>query len=236
MSARTEYPTSRQGGDEFEHFLVRPAGEGSRPVVLIFPNFLGLDQFDLDVAGRIAALGYAAFGCDLYGKGRRGTDRESGFALMRPLLDDRALLQDRMLAILATARDLPEVDSARIAAIGFCFGGLCALDLARTGADIRGAASFHGLFTPPGNLDGRPIEAKVIAFHGWADSAVPPEQVVALGEELSGVGADWQIHCFGGAVHGFTHLGDAEGGVRFNALAASRSWRTLEAFLGECFA
>jgi dienelactone hydrolase len=75
----------------------------------------------------------------------------------------------------------------------------------------------------------------VIAFHGWADSAVPPEQVVALGEELSGVGADWQIHCFGGAVHGFTHLGDAEGGVQFNALAASRSWRTLETFLGECF-
>jgi dienelactone hydrolase len=236
VNAQTTPMTARFADEEFEHFLACPAGDGPWPVVLIFPNFLGLDETDLENAGRITAMGYAAFGCDLYGKGRRGTDRESGFALMRPLLDDRALLQDRMLAILAMARDLPEVDSARIAAIGFCFGGLCALDLARTGADIRGAASFHGLFTPPGNLAGRPIGARVIAFHGWADSAVPPEQVVALGEELSGVGADWQIHCFGGAVHGFTHLGDVEGDVQFNALAASRSWRTLETFLGECLA
>ena len=231
----TEHFTSRHDGEDYQHFLSIAQGGGPRPAVLVFPNFLGLNQFDVDIAVRLAALGYAAVGCDLYGKGKRGGSREEGFALMQPLREDRALLQQRMAAILATARGLPAVDPAQVAAIGFCFGGLCVLDLARTGADIKGAASFHGLFTPPGNLDGRPIRAKVIAFHGWADAAVPPAQVVALGEELTGVGADWQIHCFGGAVHGFTHLDDAAGGVPFNQLAASRSWRTLESFLEECF-
>ena len=155
---------------------------------------------------------------------------------MKPLRDDRPLLQARMLHLLEIVRGLPEVDGARVAAIGFCFGGLCVLDLARTGADVKGVASFHGLFTPPPNLPEPRIGARVAVYHGWEDALALPEDVVALGRELSGAGCDWQIHCFGGAVHGFTHARPPEEGIPFNALADKRSWRAVEDFLAECFA
>ena len=176
---------SRHGDAVLENFLTGGDPGTPRPGVLIFPNFLGLDDFDEAVGERLAGWGYAAFGCDLYGKGRRGTDRESGLALMAPFRDDRALLQDRMTTLLEAARGRPEIDSGRVAAIGFCFGGLCVLDLARTGADLAGVASFHGLLTPPGNLPEPKIRARVAVYHGWADASVPPAQMVALGEELS---------------------------------------------------
>jgi dienelactone hydrolase len=204
--------------------------------VLIFPNFRGLDDDDEKAGQRLAGLGYAAFGCDLYGKGRRGTDRASGLALMTPFRQDRPFLQERMVALLETARAQPEIDPDRIAAIGFCFGGLCVLDLARTGADVTGVASFHGLLTPPYNIPRPRITSRVAVFHGWADASVPPEQVVALGEELSRAGCDWQIHAYGGAVHGFTHLGDPDTDIPHSRLAAERSWRSLEGFLAESFA
>ena len=227
---------SRHGESVLEGFLTTANPEQARPGILVFPNFLGLDESDEAVASRLAGLGYAAFGCDLYGRGKRGTDRESGFALMAPFRDDRAFLQERMKSLLETARALPEIDPSRMAAIGFCFGGLCVLDLARTGADIAGVASFHGLLSPPGNLPEPKIRARVAVYHGWADASVPPDQLVALGEELSRAGCDWQIQAYGGAVHGFTHLGDPDTEIPHNQLAAERSWRSLEAFLGECFA
>jgi dienelactone hydrolase len=227
---------STHDGLALESFVASVPGAGPRPAVLIFPNFLGLDGVDDENAQRLAGMGYTAFGCDLYGKGNRATTRDEGFALMSPLQQDRALLQARMTHLLEVARQQPEVDASKVAAIGFCFGGLCALDLARTGADVAGVASFHGLFTPPPNLPSPDISARVAVYHGWADALVPPEQVTALGEELTGAGCDWQIHCYGGAVHGFTHARPAEEGIPVNALADKRSWRSLADFLEECFA
>ena len=98
----------------------------------------------------------------------------------------------------------------QIVVAGYCFGGQCALDLARSGADIAAAVSFHGLFDPPG-LPPQKISAKVVAFHGWDDPMVPPEKVVALGKELTEAGCDWQIHAYGHVGHGFTnpHASDA---------------------------
>jgi dienelactone hydrolase len=156
---------------------------------------------------------------------------------MGRLRSDRAGLRDRLLAVLETSRGLPEAASQKIAVIGYCFGGQCALDLARAGADVAGVASFHGLFDPPG-LPARPIEAKVVAYHGWDDPMVPPEAVIALGKELTEAGADWQIHAYGHVGHGFTNphassLGIE--GVRFNEAAARRSWAALEDYLGELF-
>lgn len=222
-------------GVALESFVATAPGAGPRPAVLIFPNFFGLDEVDDANAERLVGLGYAAFGCDLYGKGRRGGTREDAAARMNPLLADRALLQARMLHLLEVAR-AQGVDASRVAAVGFCFGGLCALDLARTGADVAGVASFHGLFTPPPNLPAPQIGARVAVYHGWADALVPPEQVVALGRELTGAGCDWQIHCFGGAVHGFTHARPPEEGLPVNALADRRAWKAAADFLAECFA
>jgi dienelactone hydrolase len=227
---------SQHGDVVLESILTRDARARPRPVVMIFPNFLGLDEVDDENAERILALGYAAFACDLYGKGQRGGTREDAAARMKPLREDRPLLQARMLHLLEIARGLAEVDGARVAAIGFCFGGLCVLDLARTGADVAGVASFHGIFTPPGNIESPRITARVAVYHGWEDALAPPEDVVALGRELSGASCDWQIHCFGGAVHGFTHAPPPEEGIPFNALANKRSWRAVEDFLAECFA
>jgi dienelactone hydrolase len=236
MAAVKRVIESRHGDLELESFLLTDPDAGPRPVVMIFPNFIGLDETDDENAERLVAMGYAAFGCDLYGKGQRGGTREDGFARMNPLRENRPLLQARMLHLLDLVRGLPEIDGTQVAAIGFCFGGLCVLDLARTGADVAGVASFHGLFTPPGNIETPDIKARIAVYHGWEDAHVPPEDVVALGRELTGAGCDWQIHCFGGAVHGFTHAGPPEEGIPFNALANKRSWRAVEDFLAECFA
>jgi len=227
---------SSHDGFALESFIATEAGAGPRPAVLIFPNFLGLDHVDDENAERLVSLGYTAVGCDLYGQGNRATTREEGAALMGPLRDDRALLQARMTHLLAVARQQPEVDPDRIAALGFCFGGLCVLDLARTGADVRGVASFHGLFVPPPNITEPKIKARVAVYHGWEDAIVPPDHVTMLGTELTAAGCDWQIHCYGGAVHGFTHAREPEEGIPFNALADRRSWTSAANFLTECFA
>jgi dienelactone hydrolase len=227
---------SSHDGFPLESFLASAPGAGPRPTVLVFPNFLGLDHVDDENAERLVALGYNAFGCDLYGKGKRATTREEGAALMGPLRDDRALLQARMTHLLEVARQQPGVEAGQMAAIGFCFGGLCALDLARTGADVKGVASFHGLFTPPPNIPEPKISARVAVYHGWEDAIVPPDHVTMLGTELTAAGCDWQIHCYGGAVHGFTHAREPEEGIPYNALADKRSWRSAADFLAECFA
>ncbi len=155
---------------------------------------------------------------------------------MNALRDDRPLLQARLAHLLAVARQQPEVDPAKIAAIGFCFGGLCVLDLARTGADVNGVASFHGLFTPAPNIPAPNITARVAVYHGWEDALVPPDQVTALARELTDAGCDWQIHGYGGAVHGFTHARPPEEGIPYNALADKRAWTSAADFLAECFA
>jgi dienelactone hydrolase len=145
---------------------------------------------------------------------------------------DRAGLRDLLAAVLGALR--PLAGTAPIAAIGFCFGGQCVLDLARSGADIAAVASFHGLLDPPG-LDPRPIAARVIAFHGWADPLARPDSVVALGEELTAAGCDWQIHGYGGVGHAFTNPGatGAMPGIQYDEAAARRSWTALDQFLGE---
>lgn len=228
----------RHDGDALEGlFLFDPQG-GPRPTVIVVHTFVGRGPNEEAVAERLVGLGYNAFAADLYGRGVLGTTREECSALMQPFLDDRARLQARMLAVLETVRGLADVDPTRIVAIGYCFGGLCVLDLARTGADLAGVASFHGLFGAPGNREGATVTAKVVAFHGWDDPMVPPEAVTALGRELTTAGADWQIHAYGGVMHGFTNPKAAapENGVLYDVAADRRSWASLRLFLEECFA
>lgn len=208
---------------------------GPRPGVLVSHAWGGRSDYEDGKADRLAALGYAAFALDLYGKGVRGGSPEENGALMQPFLDDRAMLQKRLLVSLNTLREQPEVDANQVAAIGFCFGGLCALDIARTGEDIAGVVSFHGLFGAPGNTSNNRIKAKVLALHGWDDPMATPEDVNSLAGELSAMGADWQLHAYGNTMHAFTNpaANNRDMGTVYDAAADRRSWRAMTNFLEE---
>ena len=227
----------RHGEALLESVVAREPAAGPRPAVLVLHSWRGRSDSEIEVARRLTALGYVGVACDLYGKGLLGTNADECRALMAPLMEDRMLLRARLLHLVQVVRELPEVDAQRVAAIGFCFGGLCALDLARSGSDVRGIASFHGLFTPIATAKPASISAKVIAFHGWDDPMAPPDEVVALGRELSAAGADWQIHAYGGAMHAFTNPGanDPAAGLLYNERVARRAWVSLERFLQEAF-
>lgn len=211
--------------------------EGTRPGVLVSHAWGGRSDFEDGKADDLARLGYAAMALDLYGKGIRGNGPEENAALMQPFLDDRAMLQQRLLLSLSTLREQEEVDASRVAAIGFCFGGLCVLDIARTGEDLAGVASVHGLFGAPGNTEGNSIRAKVLALHGWSDPMAPPEAVDALAAEMTAMGADWQLHAYGNTMHAFTNpaANDAAMGTVYDANADRRSWQAMTNFLEELF-
>ena len=215
--------------------LVLPEGAGPHPCALIFPQWSGRSPSEEAVAEKLAAFGYAAVACDLYGGGRRGSGPEENEQLMRPLMDDRGGLRTRLLAIAKALAATPDIDEHRIAAAGFCFGGLCALDLARAGAQVKGVASFHGLLSPPEGLPEPEVRASIAVYHGWDDPMAPPEHVVALGEELTRRHADWYLMGFGHAVHAFTRedADSRDAGVAYDAAADRRSWRDFTGFLEE---
>ena len=155
-------------------------------------------------------------------------------ALMTPFMQDRRRLLTRLTAGLTVAQGMPIVDSQRIAVMGFCFGGLCALDFARANSDVRGVASFHGLLKPSGFTEPK-IRAKVLILHGYDDPLAPPEDVLAIASELTAAGADWQLHAYGHTVHAFTNpkANDRAGGKQYDEAADRRSWHALEEFLAE---
>lgn len=223
--------------DGVEHELLGDECGTTRPGIILFPTVMGITDLERRFARRLVDNGYTVLLADLYGRRFSPDQREEAMQAMKALREDRAGLRDRLLAVLATAIEQEAIDDERIAAIGFCFGGQNALDLARSGADVAGVASFHGLFDPPG-LAPQSIKAKVAAYHGWEDPMVPPAAVVALAAELTEAGADWQIHAFGNVGHGFTNPGatGAMPGIKFDETTARRAWTACDAFLAECFA
>ena len=224
-------------GEELESVLVTDGSGEKLPTVILIPTVMGVSELEIGFARNLNAKGYHGFVADIFGKKFHGAPRDVCFGEMNRLGGDRESLRGRLLSILEVARRQSEVDPRQVAIIGFCFGGKCALDVARSGADIAGVASFHGLFDPPG-LPPQPIKAKVLAMHGWDDPMVPPEAVVALGQELTECGADWQIHAYGHVGHGFTNPNASQlgiKGVEFNEAAARRSWASLVNYLAELF-
>jgi len=209
-----------------------------RPAVLISHAWGGRDDFVAEKANKLAELGYVGFALDMYGKGVIGNSPEQNSKLMQPFMADRGLLQKRIKAALYAVRLLPWVDDSKIAAMGFCFGGLCVLDLARAGADLKGVVSFHGLLGAPDNLETNAIKAKVLALHGHDDPMGPVEQVLAFEQEMTKAGADWQLHTYGHTMHAFTNpkANDPAFGTVYQANADKRSWLAMKNFLAEVFA
>jgi dienelactone hydrolase len=225
-------------GERLESLFIGRRDSEPRPTVLLIPTVMGLSDLEAGFGRQLVELGYNAFVADIFGKEFHGASRDVCFGEMTRLRSDRAALRRRLEHVLSVARGLSEVESDKIVVAGYCFGGQCALDLARSGADIAAAVSFHGLFDPPG-LAPEKISAKVVAFHGWDDPMVTPDSVVALGKELTEAGCDWQIHAYGHVGHGFTnpHASSLQiDGVAYNALAAERSWTSFINLLEELFA
>ncbi len=221
-------------GQTYEGWFVKPAGSSSLPVVVIAHAWGGLSANEKQKAQIVAdEFGYAAFAIDVYGKGKRGTTQAENEGLMYPLVGNRAELQKRLAGGLAAAKAQPGVDASKTAAIGFCFGGLCVLDMARAGQDVLGVASFHGLFRPAENIPAPKIKAKVLIEHGWNDPMAKPDDVLAIAREFAG--ADWQLHAHGKAVHSFTTLeaNAPEAGSAYDADADRRSFAYLKTFLAE---
>jgi dienelactone hydrolase len=230
----------QDGDQELEGYVAYdPALEGKRPAVLIAHAWGGLLEFERSKAEALARLGYIGFALDVYGAGKRGGSVEENAGLMQPFMEDRALVRRRMQAGLEAARSHELVDAGRIAVIGYCFGGMCVLDLARSGADVAGVVSFHGLLSPP-TLSDNPdtFTTKVLVLHGHDDPLVPPAQVAGLTEELTRAKVDWQIHNYGHTLHAFTNpeANDPTGlGAAYDATADRRSWVAMKNFLAELF-
>jgi dienelactone hydrolase len=220
-----------------EAYVARPVAPAPHPAVLIAPTIRGPSDLERHVATRLAGLGYVAAVIDVYGADKRDMAPEDARAQMNALLADRALLRERLGAALAFVRGLDGVDTARVAAIGYCFGGLCALDIARTGTDeVAGVSSLHGIFAPPGLGPQPPIGAKILVLHGWADPLAKPDEVLSLAAELDAAGADWQLHAYGHVGHAFTNPAANAPGLAYNAAADRRSFAALSYFLAELFA
>lgn len=238
MSISTRLVDYRDGDLVFEGKLAWDDDiAGPRPGVLVAHTIRGRSQFEESKAELLAAMGYTGFAIDVYGKDAIGSEFDHCREMMESLRSERAVLQRRLLQAVQALRDQAEVDASRIAAMGYCFGGLCALDIARTGEPLAGVVSFHGLLDAPGNTAGNRIRARILALHGWDDPLATPEQAVAFGEELSSMGADWQLHCYGNVRHAFTNpAADASNGVTvYNDAADRRSWAAAQYFLSELF-
>ena len=238
-SRRGELVEYTDGSTVFEGYVAKPADLSKRaPGVILAHEWSGLNEAMKDAADRIAVLGFVCFALDVYGKGVRGDQTGDNSHLMNPLMADRRLLRQRLLAGLNAALQLPLVDSNCIAAVGYCFGGLCALDLARTASpELKAIVSFHGGLQPPQIGTQVPITASILLLHGWDDPVVPPQDVLAVAKELTDAGADWQLHAYGHALHAFTFQGAnfPERGIAYNEAADRRSWAAMQAFFAELF-
>ena len=220
---------------DLEGYVAFPEVDNA-PLVLVAHTWAGKDQFVHQKAEDLASLGYVGFSVDMYGNGKVGADAAENESLMTPLVSDRDKLKNRIISALNYGKNLPGVDSNRTAAIGYCFGGLVALDLARSGEELKGVVSFHGLLMPS-DISKKGIKAKILVLHGERDPMVPIDMVDAFQKEMTEAGADWQLHSYGGTYHAFTNpdANDPNLGTQFNKSANERSWRSMKIFLEEIF-
>jgi len=232
---KTEIVNYQAKNIDLKGYVAFPDAENA-PLVLIVHTWAGKDEFVHRRAEDLAALGYVGFAVDMYGNGKVGADTAENESLMTPLVSDRDMLKDRIVSALNFGKSLPGVDSSRVAAIGYCFGGLVVLDLARSGEDLSGVVSFHGLLMPS-DISEKGIKAKVLVLHGERDPMVPLDMVDTFQKEMTEASADWQLHSYGGTYHAFTNpdANDPSLGTQFNKSANDRSWQSMKNFFAEIF-
>ena len=234
---QTEAIVYEHDGEQLEGVLCYDdAIEGSRPGVLVVHEWWGLGDYAKRRAAMLAELGYVAFAADMYGKGRFTEHPEEAGEWAQAIRSDRAKLRARALAGLDVLRSRTEVDPARLAAIGYCFGGSTVLELAYAGAPVKGVVSFHGHPVTPDAGD--TIHASILVCHGADDPLIPAEVMAQWKDAMRERGADWELVEFGGAQHSFTNP-EADGtkidGVMYNEAADHRSWGTMRLFFEELF-
>ena len=227
------------GDTVFEGDLVRPLTKmASYPGVLVVHDWTGNGAFSQAQAVRLARLGYIAFAVDMYGKGRRATNGGEAAKLAGELYQNPSLFRERILAALEELKRQPGVDATRLGAIGFCFGGTTVMELARSGADVKGVVSFHGGIKPLVPYTGTPIRPHILILHGTRDPHVPPADVAKCMTELNEAGAHYKLIAYPDAVHAFTNPAagdDPSKGAAYNAAAAEASFAEMETFLRTVF-
>jgi dienelactone hydrolase len=205
--------------------------------VILCHAWQGRDRFICDAAEKIASWGYVGFALDMYGKGILAKTREESAALKKPFMDNRSKLLERALAGVHAARSLPFIDAEQIALLGFGFGGVCALDLARTGENFKGTISVYGHFDRPANLPLRPIPGKIFLLHGYNDPIAKQHELRHFEQEMDELQADWQLHLFGNTLHAFMNpaINAPQLGTAYQPLSADRTWSQIRLFLSEIF-
>jgi len=212
--------------------------DGKRPGVLVVHEWKGLNEYARIRAEKLAEMGYIAFALDMYGKGIRPETNQEAAKQAGIYRADRQLMRERAKAGLEVLAEHQLCDPDRIAAIGYCFGGGTVLELARSGADIKGVTSFHGNLDTPDPSHAKNIKASVLVLHGAADPHVPDEQIKAFRDEMHSANVDWQMIWYGGAVHSFTNPDSGDDplqGVAYDARADRRSWNAMKMFFDEIF-
>jgi dienelactone hydrolase len=212
---------------------------GRRPGVVLFPDARGIGDHAIESASRLAALGFVVLAADLYGGGTTARDIPHARELMGRLRADVVRWRARAEAARQALAQQNNADPMNIAAIGYCFGGTTALELARNGAPLRAVVSFHGGLASPRPDDNSNIKAKLLVCHGAADTLVPMTQLAAFEREMRQTAVDWQVQVYGGAGHGFTNP-EADGAgvpeLAYHAAADQRSWRAMLGLFEEVFA
>ncbi|WOI54337.1 dienelactone hydrolase family protein [Parvularcula sp. LCG005] len=238
MAIETKTITYEFAGKAFDAVVAYDdEADGPQPGVMICHAWGGRKGHEEATALAIAEMGYVGFAADIYGVGVRGETTEECQALMTPLVEDEAERHGRLAAALTAMKGLDEVESDQTAVIGYCFGGLCALDMARINAKILGAVAFHAIIKNQGVVANDPIKPKVIAYQGYDDPMSPPEDLKAFSDEMTERNADWQLVTFGGVKHAFTNVeaNNPDLGTIYNEGAARRSWVSFTNFLEELF-
>lgn len=227
------------GDKKFVGYLTQPKSiNKATPAVLIIHNWMGLTEETKKQADRFAQLGYVVFAADVYGKGQNPKDVKAAGELAGKFKKDRKLFRENLTIALDELRKQKNVDVKQVAVAGYCFGGTGAVELARTGADLAGAISFHGGLDSPVPSDGKNIKAKILALHGADDPYVAPADLIAFEDEMKNNRVDYQLVKYGNTVHSFTEKAagnDNSKGAAYNASSDVRSFKAAQDFLFEIF-